>query len=117
MFDLPTARDRLLATLASYESCIIALSAGVDSSVVAMAAHVALGDRAIAVTGSSDSLAAGELDEAQALAAQIGIATGRSPPRNSRGPSTCETHRTAVITARPSCIRGWTGFSPRPGSP
>ena len=74
MPDLAATRDQLLTTLRSYESCVVALSAGVDSSVVARAAHLALGDRALAVTGSSASLAAGELDEARTLAAQIGIA-------------------------------------------
>lgn len=74
MPELDSIREQLLATLCSYESCVVALSAGVDSSVVAMAAQLALGDRALAVTGSSASLAAGELDEARALAAQIGIA-------------------------------------------
>jgi uncharacterized protein len=41
--------------------------------VVAQAAHEALGDATIAVTAVSDSLAAGELEEAQELARRIGI--------------------------------------------
>jgi uncharacterized protein len=45
----------------------------VDSTVVAQAAYEALGERAIAVTAVSDSLAAGELDEAVDLAQRIGI--------------------------------------------
>ena len=40
---------------------------------VAKGARLALGDRAIAVTGASSSLAAGELDEARRLAELIGI--------------------------------------------
>ena len=59
--------------LRSYGSCAVAFSAGVDSSLVAKAAHVALGDRAIAVTGVSPSLAQGELERAQELAQLIGI--------------------------------------------
>jgi uncharacterized protein len=59
--------------LASYESCAVAMSAGVDSAVVAKAAHLALGDRAVAATGVSASLAVGELDEAHRLAQLIGI--------------------------------------------
>jgi uncharacterized protein len=51
----------------------VAFSAGVDSTVVAKAAQLALGDRAMAVTGASDSLATGELDEARELARLIGI--------------------------------------------
>ncbi len=71
--DLTAKRDALLGLLASYGSCAVAMSAGVDSSLVAKAAHEALGDRAMAVTGSSNSLASGELEQAQRLAALIGI--------------------------------------------
>ncbi len=71
--DLAECRDRLLAELRSYESCAVAYSGGVDSAVVAMAAHLALGERAVAVTGVSASLAEGELDEASRVARQIGI--------------------------------------------
>jgi uncharacterized protein len=66
-------RDRLLAALRGYGRVAVAFSGGVDSAVVAQAAFVALGDRAVAVTAVSDSLASGELEEAQALARQIGI--------------------------------------------
>ena len=51
-------------SLPSYGSSAVAFSGGVDSTVVAKAAQLALGDRAVAVTGTSASLAAGELDEA-----------------------------------------------------
>ncbi|MEC7696910.1 MAG: TIGR00268 family protein, partial [Planctomycetota bacterium] len=51
-------RDLLLRCIESLESCAVAFSGGVDSSVVAKAAHVALGQRALAVTGVSASLAA-----------------------------------------------------------
>jgi uncharacterized protein len=51
----------------------VAFSGGIDSTVVAQAAQVALGDQAVAVTAVSDSLAEGELEEAEALARQIGI--------------------------------------------
>ena len=40
---------------------------------MAKAAQLALGDRAVAVTGTSASLAVGELDESIGLARQIGI--------------------------------------------
>jgi pyridinium-3,5-biscarboxylic acid mononucleotide sulfurtransferase len=63
----------LLAAIAPLRSCIVAYSGGVDSAVVAKAAQLALGDRAIAVTGVSASLAAGELDAARRLATAIGI--------------------------------------------
>jgi uncharacterized protein len=67
-------RERLVATLRGYGRVAVAYSGGVDSTVVAQAAHEALGDAAIAVTAVSDSLAAGELEEAQELARRIGIA-------------------------------------------
>jgi pyridinium-3,5-biscarboxylic acid mononucleotide sulfurtransferase len=55
------------------ESCLVAYSGGVDSAVVAKAAQLALGDRAVAITGVSASLAGGELEAAQRIAAAIGI--------------------------------------------
>ena len=66
-------RDQLLALVETLESCAVAFSGGVDSAVVAKAAQLALGSRAVAVTGVSASLAAGELDEAQEVAGLIGI--------------------------------------------
>lgn len=66
-------RERLLDALRSYGSCLVAFSAGVDSTVVAKAAHMALRERAVAVTGTSASLASGELEEACELARLIGI--------------------------------------------
>jgi uncharacterized protein len=51
----------------------VAFSGGVDSTVVAQAAHLALGDAAVAVTAVSESLAEGELEEAEALARRIGV--------------------------------------------
>jgi len=65
--------DRLLDTLRSLESAIVAFSGGVDSAFLAKAAQVALGDRALAVTAVSESYAEGELENAQALARQVGI--------------------------------------------
>lgn len=54
-------------------ACAVAYSGGVDSAVVAHAAHMALGAQAIAVTGASASLASGELEAATELARRIGI--------------------------------------------
>jgi uncharacterized protein len=65
--------ERLIAAIAPLGSCLVAYSGGVDSAVVAMAAHFALGEGAIAVTGVSASLAAGELEIAQRIATAIGI--------------------------------------------
>ncbi|MBA4015945.1 MAG: TIGR00268 family protein [Pirellula sp.] len=66
-------RDRLVAFLADLQHVVVAYSGGVDSVVVAKAAHVALDDAALAATGVSSSLASGELDDARRLAALIGI--------------------------------------------
>jgi uncharacterized protein len=73
MSDLARKRDQLLATIAEFGNCAVAFSAGVDSTVVAKAAHIALGERAVAVTAVSPSLASGELEQARTLTAEIGI--------------------------------------------
>lgn len=73
MSELSAKCDRLLALIRSYESCAVAFSAGVDSTVLAKAAQLALGERAVAITAASPSLPEGELDEARQLAAAIGI--------------------------------------------
>jgi len=71
--ELRQKRDRLLELLRSFGSCAVAFSGGLDSTVLAKAAQLALGDRAVAVTGVSESLAAGELEECKRLARLIGI--------------------------------------------
>jgi uncharacterized protein len=73
MSALENQRDRLLDCLRKIESCAVAFSGGVDSAVVAKAAHIALGESSVAVTAVSPSLAAGELEQAVELAALIGI--------------------------------------------
>ncbi len=75
--DLPpeavAQRDRLLAVLAELPGVAVAFSGGVDSAVVAKAAAVALGDKALAVTADSPSVPRAELADATKLAAVIGI--------------------------------------------
>ena len=66
-------RDQLLDWFAPIDRCAVAYSGGVDSVVVAKAAYLSLGDAAVAVTGTSASLATGELENAIAVARQIGI--------------------------------------------
>jgi uncharacterized protein len=70
---LSAEREGLVAALKGYGRVAVAFSGGVDSTVVAQAAYEALGHAAVAVTAVSDSLAEGELEEAQALARRIGI--------------------------------------------
>ena len=71
--DIERKRDHLLEILSGYGRVAVAFSAGVDSTVVAQAAQLACGDKAVAVTAVSPSLAAGEQEESEQLAARIGI--------------------------------------------
>jgi len=71
--ELAAKRDRLIELLAGFGSCAVAFSGGLDSTVLAKAAQLALGDRAVAVTGVSASLAVGELEACRDLAQRIGI--------------------------------------------
>jgi len=73
MPDLLSKRDRLLEILRRLDNVAVAFSGGIDSTVVAQAAHFALGDRAVAVTADSASVPRAEIDEAQRLARHIGI--------------------------------------------
>lgn len=71
--DLRALRQTLIDEMAGFDRLVVAFSGGVDSSLVAALAHEALGDRAVAVTAVSETLASRELDEARAIAAEIGI--------------------------------------------
>lgn len=52
--------------------CVVAFSGGVDSAVVTALAREVLGDRVLAVTGDSESLAAREREDAVRVAASTG---------------------------------------------
>ena len=71
--DLLAKQQRLLEILGNLKSVAVAFSGGIDSTVVAKAAQVALGDRAIAVTADSPSVPRSEIADACSLAQQIGI--------------------------------------------
>jgi uncharacterized protein len=66
-------RENLLAILRSLDHVAVAFSGGIDSTVVAKAAFLALGNRAVAVTADSASVPRAELDDAHRLTEQIGI--------------------------------------------
>lgn len=66
--------DRLVAWFSQSDKAVVALSGGVDSAVVALAAKKALGDGAIAVTADYKTLSDEELATAKKVAQEIGIA-------------------------------------------
>src|SRR5438093_13164721 len=65
--------DAAISQILVNKGAVSALSAGVDSSLVALLAHKALGDHAVAVTGVSESLPPHELEIAKETAKEIGI--------------------------------------------
>lgn len=77
--EIDAVAEGLIAAIRGIGSCAVAFSAGVDSTVVAQAARLALGDRAVAVVGVGPALPEGELEAARDLAQQIGIRLVEQP--------------------------------------
>jgi uncharacterized protein len=71
--ELYAKATRILTELKSYQKVMVAFSGGVDSTLVALLAKMALDDNVIAVTANSASLPTLELKEAKQLAERIGI--------------------------------------------
>jgi pyridinium-3,5-biscarboxylic acid mononucleotide sulfurtransferase len=65
-------RQNLLRILRDLESVVVGFSGGIDSTLVAAAAHEALGDRALMVIAESESYPKAELDLALDLARERG---------------------------------------------
>lgn len=66
--------EKLRAIIRGLESTVVAFSGGVDSTLVARLCHDLLGEKALAVTASSETYPAHELESAKRLAREIGIA-------------------------------------------
>jgi uncharacterized protein len=68
-----TKLDRLADWFSDKKNVLVALSGGVDSALVAYAAHKTLGDKALAVTADYKTLAQEELQTAKMICREIGI--------------------------------------------
>lgn len=71
--ELTSKVEKAVEIVKRSKGVVVALSAGVDSSLVAFLAHKALGDRAVAVTAASESLPPRELEVAKRTASEVGI--------------------------------------------
>jgi uncharacterized protein len=65
--------EALLERLGQSESMLVAYSGGVDSTLLAFAAHAVLGKRCVAVLAASDTYPASELTLARQLASTLGL--------------------------------------------
>jgi pyridinium-3,5-biscarboxylic acid mononucleotide sulfurtransferase len=73
MSDLENKQARLEAELAAVPSLLVAYSGGVDSALLAYAAHKVLGDRMLAVTALSESYSADDRRKATDCAQQLAL--------------------------------------------
>ena len=72
-YDQDIELERVVASMRSHSSAVIAFSGGADSSVVALLAKRAFGDATVAVTVDNGALHHGEVEHAAAIANEIGI--------------------------------------------
>ena len=66
-------QELLLGRLRELNSLLVAFSGGADSAYLAWAAHLALGERALAVTALSPSFSAHDREQADAFVRYVGL--------------------------------------------
>jgi uncharacterized protein len=71
--DLAAKHEKLRRTIAGYESALVCFSGGVDSMLLLKVAHDVLGDRCVALTAVSITMARSERDSSTALARALGV--------------------------------------------
>lgn len=69
----PDSADAIVGRLSGAGPAIVALSGGVDSSVVALLAHRALGPKALAITLTGPAVSSAEVEAATLVARKIGL--------------------------------------------
>ena len=69
---LQEKKEKLYAILRDMGGCVVGFSGGVDSTLLFAVAAEVLGDRALAVTATSETYPERELREAEAFARRIG---------------------------------------------
>ncbi|MDA3936528.1 MAG: ATP-dependent sacrificial sulfur transferase LarE [Actinomycetota bacterium] len=65
--------ENLLSLIGKYDRMLVAYSGGVDSTLLAFAAHVVLGDRCLCALATSDTYPTSEVEDARETARELGL--------------------------------------------